>query len=168
MDYEYMPKPDNKRVKGICTALFVGSVVLFFASGFEAMQLPWLMQFIAICMLTVSISLMGRYLLRYYLYRIERNGERYDFTVDEITKRGRVTVCRLGLSQLYDVKPWNGDTKPKGSAKVYNYCAEARPKESWLLIFEDGGVDVYIRIAPDETMKNLLQNAAVNREESAQ
>lgn len=170
MTYEYMPKANNKGLKAICTGLFFGAVVLFGASGMmgDVIKMPWLMQFISICMLTVSILLMGRYLLRYYLYRVEEVDGGVDFTVDEITRRGRVTVCRLGLSDLVSIKEWNDENKPPRGKKIYNYCVDARPAASWVAEFADGEDRIYIRFSPDGKMLTILENAQTGREEDGE
>lgn len=167
MNYEYMPKANNGKMKGICTGLFAGAVVLFGASGLkDVFPMPWLMQFVSICMLTVAIMLMGRYLLRYYLYRVEQTRDGVDFTVDEITRRGRVTVCRLSLGALISISRWDEEHKPPKGKKIYNYCVDARPAESWLLTFADGDDMLYIRFSPDDKMRVMFENAVIGREEN--
>ena len=110
--------------------------------------------------------LMGRYLLRYYTYRVEEINGGVDFTVTEITRRGGTTVCRLGLGQLCAVKVWSDENKPPRGKKIYNYCVDARPSESHLLEFADGGDVIYIRLTPDARMLDILTSAV--REENAQ
>ena len=161
MTYEYMPTSHNGWIKTLCMGLFFGAVVLFFVSGLkEYVPMPWLFQFAAICMVTVAVMLMGRYLLRYYLYRVEEAEGQTDFTVTEITRRGGTTVCRLGLSQLLAVKEWNGENQPPRGRKIYNYCVDARPVRSWLLEFADGEDVIFIRFSPDERMLAILRAAA--------
>ena len=169
MTYEYMPPPKNQWIKTLCMGLFFGALVLFGASGLrDIMPTPWLFQFLAICMLTVSIMLMGRYLLRYYLYRVEETDGGVDFTVTEITRRGGTTVCRLGLHQLRAVKVWNAESKPPRGKKIYNYCVDARPVDSRLLEFADRDEIIYIRFSPDEKMLEILENALRSSEETAE
>lgn len=165
MTYEYMPTPKNQWIKTLCMGLFFGALVLFGASGLkDVIRMPWLLQFLAICMMTVSILLMGRYLLRYYLYRVEEVDGDVDFTVTEITRRGGTTVCRMGLSQLRSVKEWNEENKPPRGKKIYHYCVDARPVGSCLLEFADGEDAIYIRFSPDEKMVEILKNALSGRE----
>ena len=169
MTYEYMPTPNNGRIKALCMGLFFGALVLFGASGLQdVIVMPWLFQFVSVCMLTVSILLMGRYLLRYYLYRIESVNGGVDFTVTEITRRGGTTVCRLGLHQLRAVKVWNAENKPPRGKKIYNYCVDARPADSRLLEFADGDDTIYIRFSPDAKMLEILENALGSREVTAE
>lgn len=167
MTYEYMPTPKNQWIKTLCVGMFLVSLVLFMVSGVQdLLPMPWLFQFVAVGMMTASVMLMGRYLLRYYMYRVEEINGGVDFTVTEITRRGGTTVCRLGLGQLRAVKVWNDENKPPRGKKIYNYCVDARPAESHLLEFVDGGELIYIRLSPDARMLEILAGAA--REEMPQ
>ena len=164
--YEYIPEGKRKGMKGLCMGLFVGAVVLFFASGIEGMLYPSVMQMAAVIILAVAIMLMGRYLLRHYLYRIADDGEGLDFLVDELSRRGRYTVCRLGLSKLLSAEPWSDETKPKGSKKIYNYCVEMKPRDSWILEFEDGEDRIYVRLSPDEKLIAYFREAVAARRQA--
>ena len=169
MTYEYMPPAKNQWIKTLCMGVFFGALVLFMVSGVkDLLPIPWLFQFAAVAMMTASIMLMGRYLLRYYMYRIEEVSGGVDFTVTEITRRGGTTVCRLGLSQLRAVKEWNDQNKPPRGKKLYNYCADARPEASLVLEFSDGGEIIYIRCSPDERMTELFRRALSDGEGAAQ
>ncbi len=166
--YEYIPEGKRAGMKGLCMALFAAAIVLFMTSGLEFMPYPSLMQSVSVIMIAVAIMLMGRYLLRHYLYRIADDGEGPDFMVDELSRRGRYTVCRLGLSHLIMAEPWSENNKPRGSAKVYNYCVEMRPKDSWLLVFEDGEDRIYIRLSPDEKLISYFRDAVALRKDGEQ
>ena len=164
--YEYMPKGDRGKLKGICMAMFAGGVVLFFSSGIEGILYPAIMQTAAVLIITATIMIMGRYLLRHYLYRVTDDGEGLDFVVDEISRNGRYTVCRLGLVQLVSAGAYSDDKKPAKGTKVYNYCVEIKPRDSWLLEFLDGEDRIFIRISPDERLKEILADAAFGNKET--
>ena len=169
MSYEYMPAPKNQWVKTLCIGLFFGALVLFLTSGFEGViAMPWILQTLSVIMMVTSILLMGKYLMKYYLYRIEEVDDGVDFTVTEITRRGGVTVCRLALSQLTSVTEWSKENRPPRGKRIYNYCADARPVTSCLLTFADGNDVIYVRFSPDEKMMEILQNAARGGEGTAQ
>ena len=154
--HEYMPTGNRGRLKIACFITFMAAVLLFFTSSIEGILYPAAMQFAAVLIMTVVIMLMGRYLMRCYLYRIADDGEGMDFTVDEVSKRGRYTVCRLALSSLVDCKPWNNETKPPRGKKIYNYCVDIRPRDSYVLTFADGDDFIYIRLSPDEKMITIF------------
>lgn len=166
--YEYIPEGKRNGIKGLCMGLFAGGVILFMSSGLEGMLYTGLMQTVAILLLAVSIMLMGRYLLRHYLYRISDDGEGLDFLVDELSRRGRYTVCRLGLSHLLSAQAWSDETKPPRGQKLYNYCVEIKPRDSWILEFEDGEDRIYIRLSPDDTLKQYFLEAVAARTASGQ
>ena len=161
--HEYIPEGKRNGMKRLCFGLFAGAILLFFASGFEGIAYPAVMQSVSVLIIALTIMLMGRYLLRHYLYRVADDGEGLDLRVDELSRRGRVTVCRLSLSQLLSAKEWSDSTKPPRGVKIYNYCVEIRPQNSWILEFEDGEDRIYIRLSPDETLKNLFLNAVAAR-----
>lgn len=166
--YEYIPEGSRSGMKRLCLWLFVAAILLFFASGFEGMLYPSVMQMVSVAIITVTIMLMGRYLLRHYLYRVADDGEGMDFRVDELSRRGRVTVCRLALAQLVSAKEWNDETKPPRGVKIYNYCVDIKPRDSWLLEFEDGDDRIFIRLSPDDKLKQCFTEAVKARGGEAQ
>lgn len=161
--YEYIPEGKRSGMKRLCFGLFAGAILLFFASGFEGIFFPALMQTVSVLVITLTIMLMGRYLLRHYLYRVADDGEGVDLRVDELSRRGRVTVCRLSLSQLVSAREWSDEIRPPRGVKIYNYCVDIKPTDSWLLEFEDGGQSIYIRLSPDEKLKGYFLNAVATR-----
>ena len=153
--YEYIPNPKKKKAKVLGTVLFFLSLVLFAMSGFKAFAYTGVLQTVSIAMMSAAILIMGRYLLKSYLYRIEENG---DFVVEEISRTMCYAVCRLELSKLTDLRPWSKEAKPK-KVKLYNYCVDLAPADSYRLTFLDGEETIYIRFSPDEKMLSLLQAA---------
>jgi len=167
--YEYMPNGSRGKLKGLCMGMFAGAIALFFASGIEGIRYPGVMQMISVLIITVTIMLMGRYLLRHYLYRVADDGEGLDFLVDEISRRGRYTVCRLAMSQLVSAAEWSDETKPAKGVKIYNYCVAVRPVGSWVLDFADGEDHIFIRLSPDDRLKEIFTEAvARNTQEVGQ
>jgi hypothetical protein len=167
--YEYMPNGSRGKLKGLCMGMFAGAIALFFASGIEGILYPAVMQLISVMIITVTIMLMGRYLLRHYLYRVADDGEGLDFLVDEISRRGRYTVCRLAMSQLVSAVEWSDETKPAKDVKIYNYCVDVKPVGSWVLDFVDGEDHIFIRLSPDDRLKEIFAEAvARNTQEVGQ
>ncbi len=165
--HQYLPEGKRSGMKAICLALFAVAVILFLASGAGLFPYHAFFQFGAVTMMALAITLMGRYLLRHYLYRVADDGEGLDFTVDELSRRGRYTVCRLSLSLLAMAEPWSDETRPRGSSKVYNYCVEIHPTDSWILRFDDTDGPIYIRLSPDETLIGLFREAVARHTEAA-
>jgi hypothetical protein len=165
--YEYIPEGKRSGMKRLCFGLFASAILLFFASGFEGILYPAVMQTVSVMIIAVTLMLMGRYLLRHYLYRVADDGEGMDLRVDELSRRGRVTVCRLALSGLVAADPWGEEIQPPRGVKIYNYCVEIKPADSWLLEFEDGEGRIYIRLSPDERLKEIFRSAVESRTEGA-
>ena len=123
------------------------------------------LQFASMAAFTVSILLVGRFLLRSYAYRIEDVGEGDEFFADEITRRSRYSVCRLEMKKLVGVYPYKDMSKEERSKKHYNYCPDAFSNDSYILEFIDSAYDVTserirVRIQPDKKLLELLNQAA--------
>ncbi len=157
--YEYIPTGKRQGMKLLCLGLFLAAIVLFGASGIKSLQFTGVMQTLSVLLLAITIMLMGRYLLRHYMYRIADDGEGMDLTIDELSRSGRYTVCRLALKDLAAAEPATKENKPHGSVKVYNYCVDMRPNNAWLLTFRDKDQYIYLRLSPDETMAKMLSEA---------
>ena len=161
--YEYIPTPPKKKAKTVGMTLFILSLIIFFVSGIEGMAYPAILQMVAIITMTVAILLVGKYLTRAYRYRVEKTNGEYEFIVDEISKTSMVTVCRLELSKLSAVEAWTKGYKPPKGARIYNYCVDIAPADSYLLTFLDGafsmnGENIYVRVCPDERLIEILEN----------
>ena len=160
--YEYIPNPPKKKAKTVGMTLFILSLVIFFVSGIEGIGYPGILQTAAIALMTAAILLVGKYLTRAYRYRVDKTNGEYEFIIDEISKTSSVTVCRLELSKLRRADAWTKDYKPPKKARIYNYCVDVAPTDSYLLTFLDGafsmnGERIYVRISPDERLTEILE-----------
>ncbi len=159
--YEYIPNPKTKKAKILGTALFFVSLGLFLASGIRGLAYRGILQFVAIAMMTAAILIIGRFLTRSYVYRVEKAEDGYDLIVDELTRSTRTTVCRLELAKLLRAEPWTKDTKPPRGTRIYSYCVDIAPDGSYILCFADGAYAPYekeitLRIQPDERLVEIL------------
>lgn len=160
--YEYIPNPPKKKAKTVGMTLFILSLVIFFVSGIKGIAYPAILQTAAIVLMTAAILLVGKYLTRAYRYRVERTSGEYELIVDEISKTSSVTVCRLELQKLCKVEAWTKGYKPPKRAKIYDYCVDVAPTDSYLLTFLDAafsmnGEKIYVRISPDERLIEILE-----------
>ena len=164
MKYEYIPVPKNNKTKKIAVSFFFGGLILFVVGGLKMSPFRTVIQFAALASFTVSIMLVGRFLLRYYAYRIEDMGEGDELFVDEITRKTRYSVCRLEMSKLVGVYKWSELSKEERGKKRYNYCPDAFATDAYLLEFVNSKFDItseHIRIAiqPDEKLIAMLNEA---------
>ena len=173
MKYEYIPTPQNNKTKRLATWLFICGAILFAASGIKIIPFRFIPQILALCSLTASIMLMGRFLLRAYAYRIEDMGEGDELMVDEITKNMRYTVCRLELKKLVKLTKWEEYPKDERGKKRYNYSPDAFGDGTYVLEFIDSAYDVTaerirIRILPDEKLTALFEESIAQNSQNTE
>ena len=173
MKYEIIPTPQTNKTKRLATWLFICGVILFIAGGVKVIPFRFVLQLAALAALTASIMLIGRFLLRAYAYRIDDLGEGFEFFVDEITRSTRYTVCRMELSKLVSVTKWEDCGKDERAKKRYSYCPDAFGDGSYVLEFVDSAYDVTadrirVRIAPDEKLLSILNEAVARNNETAE
>ncbi len=150
--YEYIPKA--KKVKVVSSALFFLALALFAASGLPIFAYRGVLQFVSVLLFAVSLLLFCK---KQYIYRIEET----DLVIEELSRSARVTVCRLEKAKLQKMEKWQKGLKPQKGAKIYNYCVDIAPENSYLLTFTDGAYapyckDICVRFQPDEKMVRLL------------
>ena len=164
MKHEYIPTPSTNKTKRLATWLFICGAILFVVSGIKVIPFRFIPQIAALCSLTASIMLMGRFLLRAYSYRIEDMGEGDELFVDEITRNMRYTVCRLELKKLVKMTKWEEYPKEERGKKRYNYSPDAFGDCTYVLEFIDSAYDVTaerirVRLLPDEKLIELFSQA---------
>ncbi len=161
--YEYIPNPKTKKAKVLGTVLFFLSLAVFFLSGFKGLAYPAVLQLCAIVMMTAAILIIGKYLTHSFLYRVEETDGVWEFAVDELTRSSRVTVCRLELAKLVRVEAVTKGFRFPKRAKVYNYCVDIAPTDSYLLTFSDGAFsfddkEILVRLSPDARLLEIFSS----------
>ena len=169
MKYEYIPVPRSNKTKKMATSFFFGGIILFVAGGVKMIPFRSALQLAAIAAFTMSILLVGRFLLRSYAYRIEDFGDGDEFVVDEITRRTRYSVCRLEMRKLAAIYKRSELSKSERDKKHFNYCPDAFAEDSYLLDFIDDENDpssppIRIRIQPDERLIEILNETIKSNE----
>ena len=108
----------------------------------------------------------SRYTAKLYLYRIADNGSGTDLTVHETSpSRRRIkTVCRISLLSIRKAEKLEGKSCSlsdvrKEKKPIYDYRPDLYPDESILILSDEGGVEVYICLAYDEKLFELLAPA---------
>ena len=168
--YEWMPPKNNKKAQRAVLLLFGGAAVLMaFPLLIPALPFRWIPQLLALGLLTASIFLMTRYIAKLYIYRIvDCGGGAYDLTVTEAKAggKGQITVCRVGLSNIRRCILTTADAdsdgnrfasqKRKEHKKFFDYCADLHPDQSIILVVEECGEELVIRLSYDATLLELL------------
>ncbi len=134
---------------GTLTVVFivVSTLDLFFRGIFEVLALA--------CAVTV-IQIVQRYLMSYYEYILDPSDELTTYnrlTVIQVVGKRKTSLFTIPLSNLTDVIPYK---KMKTVEKEYgkigkkmSFCPDMFPKESCLLIFEDGDELIILRLQCD-------------------
>ena len=168
--YEWLPTKNNKKAMNLILLFLSGAALLFaFTSLFGEMPFRWAFQLTALCFLTVAIFLTTRYVMKSFLYRIfegDRGG--FDLTVTELTSGGkrRVTVCRVGLSEVNRVilldAADGGESAAKWRAvkkegkKIFDYAADLDPARSIVVYLRESGEELILRLSYDKTLYDIL------------
>ena len=135
---------------------------------FPTLPFRWVVQLLALVLLTAGIFLTTRYLTKIFLYRIVGEGDALDLTVTEASSNGKrqITVCRVGLSGIRRLVILDA-TKPeierkerallkKSHTKQYDYRADFCPAKSILLIVEEGGEELCLFLSYEERLAFYL------------
>ena len=142
---------------------FLGSAALL-ATTMLVPTVPfrWVFQLLAIFLLTAGVFLTTRYLTKLFFYRIQ-NG---DLTVTEANTNGKrqITVCRVGLSGILSVTECHSATEAKEQIKAlkkrrvkyFDYTVDLQPAESLLVLVEEGGEELALRLSYDEQLAERL------------
>ena len=123
--YEMFPERKNKISAYVYSALFLAAfVILFFTSAFSIPFRSFL-QTVALGMIMAGILLFSRYRTVSFAYAVVEGREGgYDFVVDEIRRRSRITVCRIGLEEIRRavmITEENRESLKKEAAKKKKY-----------------------------------------------
>lgn len=172
--YEWIPQKTNQKARNAVFLLFGGAAVLLaFPIAFPSLPFRWVVQLLAFGLLTAAIFMVARYTTKSYLYRVVpcEDGT-LDLTVTEMKAggKGQITVCRVGLSHvrkrvLADVThPSEADAFEarlrKERKKFFDYCVDFHPAQSILILVEEGGERLVLRLSYDPTLFDLLAPTA--------
>ena len=160
--YEFIPSRKSKTEINISFIAFIGALVIMFISAVPGLPLRWISQLASICLFSLSLAIMGRFILKGYVYNIAKNdNEKLDLTVTEIKKRSRITVCRIGLEGIEKAVKITASEKKDISSewrgrKVFNYCVDISPSEYICVFAEECGERLVIKLAYDDTLFGIL------------
>lgn len=163
--YDFIPPKSNKTADYTSAALLIISLIAMFLSRLPNLPYPWIMQLSALTMLAVALMLLGRFVFKRYQYSVTSGEDRGgDLLVTEVTRRTRVTVCRISLSGIERVliaygsgKSAKKDIRKSSSGrKVFNYCADIRPAKYICVFAEECGEPLLIKLSYDEALLEIL------------
>lgn len=170
--YEYRPEKNNTRIFGIMMIMFsLGAA--FFVTPLLVPSVPfhWLFQLLGVVAIIAVIYLLTRYVAKSFVYAVIEDDGQLDFTVTEITNGGRksITVCRVAIANISELHVFDmNDPEQKlrekemistahhESRKAYDYCADMKTSPVCILLLEECGEPLLIKIAADDRLCSLL------------
>ena len=159
--YEWIPNRTNKRAQNAILILFLAAALLF-AIPLLVPTLPyrWVVQLLAIGVMTAAIFLVTRYVSKLFIYRIVACEDgTADLTVTEAKSggRGQITVCRVGISRILSCHVLDESTDShardrisalkKQRKKLFDYCIDLHPTKSILLSVREGGEELWLLLS---------------------
>lgn len=167
MQYEWIAQKSNKTARNLVTVLLVGAFALMIIpTAIQTLPFRWVIQLIALCLMTAGIFMTTRYLTKMFIYRIVDDGNGLDLTVTEASSNGKrqITVCRVGLSGIrQQVILSSAEEEKKERAllkqrqiKRFDYRPDLFPAKSLLVIVEEGGEELALFLAYEEQLASWL------------
>ena len=175
-EYEYTPQKNFTRITGIMIILIALSAALFLTPiFFEQLPFKGVFQFLSVLCLVAVVYIIARYVAKTFVYSILRNDDgSLDLTVCELTNgnRRRTTVCRISLSGitetclLYPEKSEDKIREKELSAnarhehrKCFDYCHDMKASPVCIILTEECGEELFIKISPDEKLFEYLSSS---------
>ena len=160
MIFEYAPVFLKKKEK-LLTFGFLGlGAVLFATSMIPSFPVPWVLQLLSAAAFVAMVMIFSMILSRRYVYSVEAGArEEPDFVITEYYSCRKTVVCRVALSSVLSVTPWErGLLKGKGKASSYVYTAVLFDEARYLLEVEEGGERFFVCICACEELLAFFGN----------
>ena len=172
-EYEYIPQKNHTRLNGIIIILIAVAAALFMTPIiFSEIPFRWVFQLLGVIALVGVIFIITRYIAKSFIYTVWRNDDgTLDLTVCELTNgKKRTTVCRIGISNITEAHllyPEKSDDKIKEKElcanarsehrKSFDYCHDIKASPVCILLSEECGEHLLIKLSPDETFFEYLK-----------
>ena len=177
--YEFIPQKNIKTAQKIIILLFAGAAVLMLVTmTWEGIPYKWLFQLIALALMTAAIFMTTRYVSKTFIYRVESDGDGgSDLTVTECAAGGKrqVTVCRVSVygireCHLLDMSDGGGSERKlkeirQRYGKIFDYTADLQPNKSILLVVDECGQRLSIRLSYDDRLFDILKSCEKGSED---
>lgn len=140
----------------LITATLVTITLVFVALSSFGIWIRGIWETLAMIFAVAAIQVSQKHLFSSFEYITDPEDEiiyRNRITVIKVAGRNRTSLFTLGLKNLSAVVPYKDRKKLKkeyGAPKArYSYCTDIFPRESYILVFENGGDTVFVRIQCD-------------------
>ena len=164
MIYAYRP-----RRKGRAALLLVGASFFVFlvAITYSVIfgEARYVLEPIALVSLAVAVLILGRYLLKDYIYSIEDGKVGPDLVVVEWQAKRRRTVARVALTDVTEVARETADTRRAirrrmREGRSYDYVIDLGARDALVVFLTEDERKVAIRLSYDRRLEELLREAA--------
>jgi len=165
--YEITPQGNRQKAKNIVSALILGGfAVMLVTSVADSMPFKWAFQLGGLAVITAGIFVLTRYVSRTFSYKVEQTDTGADFTITELQRKSFVTVCRIALSNIKEIKVFDSTQKSaekdflatvrKDGRKTFNYCVDINPDKFVWVVADECGQSVAVKITYDEKLCEIL------------
>ena len=149
----------------IVTATLVTAILGFVTLASFGVLFRGIWEIAAMILGVAAIQVSQKHLFSYYEYITDPDDEllhRNRITVIRVAGRNRTSLFTLSLKGLVAVVPYKDRKKLKkeyGIPKArYSYCTDILPKESYILVFENGDESAFVRVQCDKDFAEMLEN----------
>lgn len=163
-EYSYIPPRDIRKCSFVSLLGFIFGFFLMYISNL--LPYAYIFQLLGFSVLALAVFFTTRYVVRKYVYSIQKIGEGdYDFVVNEISGKRSKVVCRINMDEISDlIFSENGKTSSDYAGKkgrdilMFDYCQDPMPRPVCYLyaLLREG--KVCIKFSPDEKMRVILES----------
>lgn len=162
--YEYAPKFEKKREKGLCLLLLSVGLLLWFAAYIPGVPMGALFQLVGVGFMTAMILVYSLAVARNYVYAIEQTEDGgADFIITEYYGKRRTVVCRVSVSSVEMSAPRTKETLEafRGERRgkhFYNYTGVLFDAERYFLRIREGEDVFFVQICANKDLISALIN----------
>ena len=172
-EYSYMSKSSNNKEKILSGALFFSAVVLLASSAVFELPYEGIFQMLCALLFTFAVLLLTRFVFKSFLLSVSLSDRDFDFTVTECRAKEKITVCRISLSNIERVCLLTDENKKElreaaKGRKSFVYYPEMTPSVKCFVFVTECGEKLLLKLSPDETMLDILKNAAKSNQKSGE
>lgn len=169
--YEFTPKKNTKKLGMITGVLIIGAAVLMLSTILfgEKMSYRWTIQLLSLLMLAVGVFITARYIMKSYSYAVIEDNGQLDLTVTEMQGRHTVTVCRIALNGIEELRTLEAGDRSAGNEvktkirqekrKSFNYCGDLLDEKCICIFTVECGEALAIKISYDSELVKILEQS---------
>ena len=174
--FEFCPHKNIKKLSCVTGLLIFGALLLMVLTMImQEMAYRWSIQLLSLGMLAMGIFITTRFVMKSYVYAVERTDDGDDLTVTEINGRHTITVCRIGMDSVTHAivvpsadREAGADVKRRIKAdkrKAFNYCGDLFCDKYICVFAREGGEAFAIKLTWDESLERLFDKKDSQDEE---